>query len=66
MFSPEIANAVTLYFIVGFIWLIFIEFILGMNMSNNTRFRYFVFWPFTLGAFIMGVIDYYRNKDEDY
>jgi hypothetical protein len=65
MFSPEIVNAVTLYFIIGFIWLLFIEFILDIKMNDNTRIRYFVFWPFTLGAFIMGVIEYLRNKDED-
>lgn len=66
MFSPEIINAVTLYFIIGFIWLLFIEFILNMKIDDKTRFRYFVFWPFTFGAFIIGVIEYYRNKDKDY
>ena len=44
------------YLMIGFVWLLIVDLFMEMQMDNNQRIRYFLLWPFTLGAFILGVI----------
>ena len=52
---------------IGFVWLLIVDLYMAQGMMNNsTRIRYFLLWPFTLGAFILGVIQaLLNNQDED-
>ena len=44
------------YLMIGFVWLLIVDLFMEMQMHNKQRIRYFLLWPFTLGAFILGVI----------
>jgi len=44
------------YLMIGFVWLLIVDLFMEMQMDNKQRIRYFLLWPFTLGAFILGVI----------
>ena len=44
------------YLMIGFVWLLIVDLFMEMQMNNKQRIRYFLLWPFTLGAFILGVI----------
>jgi len=44
------------YLLIGFVWLLIVDLFMEMQMDNKQRIRYFLLWPFTLGAFILGVI----------
>jgi hypothetical protein len=45
------------YFLLGALWLIICDFGIQRMPNNGTRIRYFLFWPITLTAFIVGFID---------
>ena len=50
------------YLMIGFVWLLIVDLYMAFGqMSNGTRIRYFLLWPFTLGAFILGVIQAILN-----
>ena len=54
------------YLMIGFVWLLIVDLFMEMQMDNKQRIRYFLLWPFTLGAFILGVILAllnYQNQD---
>lgn len=52
---------------IGFVWLLIVDLYMAKGqMENGTRIRYFLLWPFTLGAFILGVINAIsKDNDED-
>jgi len=64
MITPEILNLASIYFFIGLLWCLFIEFVLNIKMSDGARLRYLIFWPYTMGAFIIGIIDAWNDKDE--
>ena len=42
---------------IGFVWLLIVDLYMAFGqMNNSARIRYLLLWPFTLGAFIFGVI----------
>jgi len=49
-------NYLFTYFLIGFIWLCIWDVLIQKMPSNGTRVRCFLFWPVTLGAFIVGII----------
>jgi len=51
------------YLLVGLIWLLLHE-LLGFKMDNGMRFRLWAFWPITLTAWIVGIIEGINNSDE--
>ena len=44
------------YLMIGFVWLLIVDLFMEMTMDNKQRIRYFLLWPLTLGAFLLGVI----------
>ena len=57
------------YFIIGFIWLIFHEVMFSLTnketpFTNGWRIRLFLFWPVTLGAWVIGFYQAWRDSDE--
>jgi len=45
------------YLMIGFVWLLIVDLYMAFGqMNNSARIRYLLLWPFTLGAFIFGVI----------
>ena len=53
---------INIYAFIGIIWLIIHEFS-SVETDNNERVRVFFFWPFTLIAFIIGVLDFFIKKN---
>ena len=51
------------YLLFGFFWLMLHE-LLGYKMDNGMRFRLWAFWPVTLTAWIVGIIEAFINSDE--
>ena len=57
------------YLMIGTVWLLIVDLYMAQGMMNNsTRIRYLLLWPFTLGAFILGVIQALLNdqNQDDY
>jgi len=52
------------YLLVGITWLLIHE-LTGYKMNNGMRFRLFAFWPVTMGAWIIGFIDAWRNYNDE-
>ena len=51
---------------IGFVWLLIVDLYMAQGiMNNSTRIRYFLLWPFTLGAFILGVIQALLNDQDN-
>ena len=54
------------YLMIGTVWLLIVDLYMAQGMMNNsTRIRYLLLWPFTLGAFILGVIQAILNDNQD-
>lgn len=56
------------YLVVGAIWMTICDFGIQRMPNNGVRMRYFLFWPFTLGAFVLGFINAVIekwNEDEE-
>ena len=64
---PDIPMFIIKYLMIGFVWLLIVDLYMAKGqMENGTRIRYFLLWPFTLGAFILGVINAIsKDNDED-
>lgn len=57
-------NGLIIYLAIGVAWGLLNE---SHIQSNGHRARLIFLWPFTLGAFMIGIIEAYRNnKDDDY
>jgi hypothetical protein len=50
------------YLTIGFTWLVLWDVLIQKMPSNGTRLRYFLLWPITLGAFIIGFIESWNNN----
>jgi len=50
------------YFFIGFVWLLFCDFFVQKMPNWGVRLRYFLLWPFTLTAFLIGLFDAWRNN----
>jgi hypothetical protein len=55
----------TSYLLVGAIWMTICDFLIHRMPNNNTRIRYFLLWPVTLGAFVLGFIVAVIQKWDD-
>lgn len=54
------------YLVVGAIWMTICDFLIHRMPNNGVRMRYFLLWPFTLGAFVLGFINaLIQNGEED-
>ena len=53
------------YFFIGLIWVLIHE-LSSIELNNSERFRLWIFWPITVVAFIIGVIQFFmgRNNNE--
>lgn len=55
---------VSLYILVGLIWCFIADNFMTTMESNWTRFRFILFWPITLGAFLLGIVGFFINDEE--
>lgn len=53
------------YLAIGFIWLLICDLYLAKFPTNGARMRYFLLWPITLGAFIIGVINAMSEQQDE-
>ena len=50
-------NGISIYLLIGTIWCLITDKLMTEMENNNTRLRYILFWPITMGAFIYGFIE---------
>ncbi len=54
------------YLTIGVIWCFITDFFFtDMELSNGARLRYTLLWPVTFLAFVMGLIDSIKNRNEE-
>ena len=69
-----IYEGILMYFKIGFMWLVVNELIYVLQpkdlpqqgMSNGFRFRLLTLWPVTFIAFMIGLIEAFKNSDDGY
>jgi hypothetical protein len=69
-----IYEGILMYFKIGLLWLVVNELIYvyqpkdlpQQGMSNGLRFRLFMFWPVTFIAFVIGIIEAFKNNNNGY
>lgn len=54
-------NGLAIYLMIGVVWGLLNE---EHIQSNGHRIRLLLLWPFTLGAFFIGIIQAYRDRDD--